>query len=196
MNERQYHLPALAACLVAAGYPLLMIVDAARISLSGWDSLTWSGPGFSDFVFLALGGLSIVAYLGFRSWLRERLNYDRLDLPLLVLAGLLGLFHGTLFLLSLLGWVASDEAVGVLAVAAWVGFTVLFGIVDLVIAILLIRDHKQLPGLLMPLAIVTGLLGLLELSVILALGTLVLVPLVMVLMALCLVYRPDYLEVV
>jgi hypothetical protein len=32
--------------------------------------------------------------------------------------------------------------------------------------------------------------------VILALGTLVLVPLVMVLMALCLVYRPDYLEVV
>jgi hypothetical protein len=196
MNARQYHLPALAACLVAVGFPLLWIVDAARVSLSGWDSVNWSGPGFSDFVFLALGVLSIIAYLGLRNWLRERLNYDRLDVPLLVMVGLLGAFHGFMFSLTLLGLVASDEAVGVMAVAAWVGFTVLFGIVDLVIAILLLRDHTQLPGLVMPFAIVTGLLGLLELTVILALGALVLVPLVMVLMALCLVYRPDYLEVV
>lgn len=196
MNERNYTLPAIAACIVAVGFPALLVIDAARISLEGWESMTWSGPEFSDFVFLALGGLSIVAYLGFRSWLRERLNYHRLDIPLLVLAGLLGLFHVTLFFLSLLGWITSDETAGVLAVAVWIGFTVLFGIVDLVIAILLIRDHKQLPGLLMPLAIVTGLLGLLELTVIFSLGALVLVPLVMVLMALCLVYRPDYLEVV
>ena len=196
MNERRYHLPAIAAVIAAAGLPVFWVLDIALSSQGDWRSVATQRFGIGDVVFLALGGLMIFAYLGLRSWLRERLNYRNLDTPLMILVGVTGLFHGVFFLLALGSLLLSADAIALLGITAWVGFAILFGVVDIIIAVLLVRDRDQLPGLLMLFAVVTGLLGLLELTVIFSLGALVLVPLQMAVLALTLVYRPDVLEVI
>jgi hypothetical protein len=196
MNERQYTPFIVAACLAAFGLPALWIIDVALLGDGSWRDLLTRGPRFSDLLFLATGGLMAVAYQGFRSWLREQLNYRALDWPLKILIALTLAFHGAVFLLSMTGMVLPAEASVAIGIALWIGFLVLFGIVDLAIAIVLLRDRDQLPGLLMGYAGVSGLLGLMELSILFSPAALILLPLLLVLMALCLAYRPEYLEVV
>lgn len=196
MNERNYALPALAACLAALGLPVFWMLDIALASFSDWRGLASQSFNAGDLVFLALGALMMIAYLGLRHWLRERLNYRTLDLPLLLLVVLTAVFHGTFFLLALASLVLPADVTTLLGVVGWVGFVVVFGVLDIVIAILLLRDREQLPGLLVAYAAVSGVLGLLELSVILSPGALVLLPLQMALLALTLIYRPDVLEVI
>lgn len=196
MNERRYHLHAIAACLVAVGLPLFWMLDIALSGLGDWRSIATQRFNIGDFIFLALGGLMIFAYLGLRDWLRERLNYRNLDKPLLILVGLTAVFHSVFFLLALASLLLPADAMALLVITAFVGFSILFGVVDVAIAILLVRDRHQLPGLLMLYAVISGLLGLLELTVILSVGALVLIPLQMAVLALTLVYRPDVLEVI
>lgn len=196
MNERRYHLHAIAACLVAVGLPVFWMLDIALSGLGDWRSIATQRFNIGDLVFLALGGLMIFAYLGLRDWLRERLNYRNLDWPLLILMGLTAVFHGVFFLLALASLLLPADAIALLGITAWIGFSVLFGVVDIAIAIVLVRDRDQLPGLLILYAVISGLLGLLELTVILSVGALVLIPLQMAVLALTLVYRPDVLEVI
>jgi len=196
MTERSYHLPALAACLAALGLPVFWMLDIVLTGFTDWRSLASPSFNAGDVVFLGLGGLMVFALLGLRGWLRERLNYRTLDIPLTLLALLTALFHSMLFLLALATLFLPDDVSSLLSIISFIGFIVLFGLLDIVIGILLLRDREQLPGLLTAYAIVSGLLGLLELSVILSPGALVLLPLQMALIALTLVYRPDVLEVI
>lgn len=196
MNDRSYALPALAACVVAFGFPVFLVLDIAMASFSDWRSLASRPFNLGDLVFLALGGLMIVAFLGLRDWLRERLNFRALDLPLHLLIGLTAVFHGVMFALALATLVASADAVAMFGVVAWIGFVVLFGVVDLVIAIVLLRNRHELPGLLTLYAGVSLLLGVLELTVLFSAAALVLIPVQMAVLALTLFYRPDVLEVI
>lgn len=196
MTERNYALPAIAACLAAFGLPVFWMLDIALASVGDWRSLASQSFNAGDLVFLLLGGLMMFAYLGLRDWLRERLNYRTLDVPLSLLVVLTGVFHGAFFLLALATLALPTDITTLLGVVGWVSFLVLFGVLDIVIAILLLRDRDQLPGLLVGYGVVSGVLGLLELSVILSPGALVLLPLQMALLALTLAYRPDVLEVI
>jgi hypothetical protein len=196
MTEHKYSLPALAAGIVALGLPAFWMFDLAFAGLGDWHSLVRHDFGLSDLVFLALGGLTMIAYLGLRNWLREQLNYRALDLPLVLLVALTAAFHGVFFLLALATLFLPQDVTTLLGVVGWIGFAVLFGLLDVIIAVLLLKDRNLLPGLLAGYAVVSGLLGLLELSVIFSFGALVLLPLQMALLALTLFYRPDVLEVV
>lgn len=197
MSEHDYKTHALAALAGALGLPLVLIFDlVSSAGVSDWRDLATGGSGLASVLFLALGLLMAYAYLGLRSWLRERLNYRSLDLPILVLIGVTVVFHLGVFAFSLADGVGSGPALVPVFIAFWIGFLVLFGVLDIAIAILLLRDRAQLPGLLTLFAVVSGLLGLVELSVILSPAVLVLLPLLLMVMALCLMYRPDYLEVV
>ncbi len=195
MTDKDYFPPALAALAAAIGLPLLWITDAVRLGLSGARALD-GGPGFADGMFLLLGLCMAWAYWALRGALRERLNYRALDVPLAALAVLTVLFHGALFAVALCGWFLDAGAVTVLVLAIWVPFLVLFGLADLAVALILLRDREQLPALFTLLGALSGILGLAEITVLFSVAALVLLPLVLVVLALCLVHRPDYLEVI
>jgi len=198
MTDRDYTLPALAAFATAVGMPLLFILDVvSSAGLGNWRDMATGGSGLVSFAFLLLGALMAYSYLALRAWLRDRLNYRKLDFLILALVGVTLAFHLGLFVLWLVGaWFASGEALAVMAVAFWIGFLVLFGILDIAIAIVLVRDREQLPGLLLLFAGVSGLLGMVELSILLSPAALVLIPVLLVVLALCLLHRPDVLEVI
>lgn len=196
MNERNYALPAAAACLAAIGLPLYWIIILVVGNADDWNAMASQRFDAADVAFLVLGGLMMVAYFGLRSWLQECLSYRTLNAPLLVQIGLTGVFHVVIFLIALSTLMLPADSSAMLGVTAFIGFSILFGLVDLVIAILLLRDHRELPGLLIFYALVSAVLGVLQLTVILLIGALVLLPLQMIILALTLMYRPDVLEVI
>ncbi len=195
MTDRDFRLPAMAALAAAIGLPLLWLQDLVRVGLTGRHPLD-GGPSFADLLFLALGLAAAWAYLALRDYLRERLSYRTLDIPLLVLVGLTLLFHFGLFFIALTGWFLDGDVVTVLAMAFWLPLLVLFGLVDIVIAVLLLRDRAQLPALFTLLGALSLILGIMELTVIFSFTAVVLLPLLLLVVALCLVHRPDWLEVV
>ena len=199
MKDNDYRLPALAAFAAAVMIPLLWLADFSYAIVLGEDTfmdLLRRGVGVSDLLLLVAGALTVFAYHGFRQALRERLAYRSLDLLLLGLMIMTGLFHGMAFLQALIAPLFSGEGVAFLALALWVPFMVIFGALDLLIAIILLRDRKQLPDTLTVLAVLTLVLGLLEITVIFSLAAIVLLPLTLVVLGLYLVREPEYLEVI
>ncbi len=196
MSLDDYRGAGTAAIGAAILFPALWIYE---LGFAGWrDYQNFVAPefGVADVLFLILGLLSIYVYYAFKQILHDHQNYSTLDVPISVMIGLLAFFHLGIFLLAL-GSSFLDASTAVwLPAMFWVVFVVLFGLVDLVIAVLLIRDHQQLPGLLMVFACMTLLLGVAELTVLFSLLAVVLLPLSLLVLAVHFLRKPDMIELV
>ena len=74
--------------------------------------------------------------------------------------------------------------------------SVAFGVVDIVIAALLLRDRDELPQLLLAFAIVNLIVGLLELTVVLAFAAVVVLPIAVLILAAHFLREPEVIEIV
>ena len=156
-----------------------------------------------DIVFLSLGVLSVIVYLGLKSALNDQLGITTTDIPLILIAAVSAVFFGGFFLLDVIVSAAPD-AFGAIArdsllrssIFAFVGLTVVFGVLDIVIAIFLIKEMDKLPSILKAAAIVILIQGICEVSVIFGPVSMFTFPLMLVLLFIYFLGKPEELEVV
>jgi len=192
MNDQHSYLPAIAAVLAAILLPLVWVFELSLAARLNMDEYLEGGLRFGDLLFLLTGALIAFVYFSLRRQLRERFNYRSLDLPLALLVGLQLLFHGTLFVLALTSPLLGAELVGSIGLVFSVMALLAFGALDLVVAILVLRDRQELPELLTVFGIFSALLGVCEITVLLAPGVLVFLPLCLLVLAVQFLRKAEY----
>ena len=204
MQNKDYLLPGIAALVLAVIFPLywfnqiwLGSVDSADALMANITSLN-----FSDGVFLAIGLLSIYVYLGLRKILNDQLNFKKIDLLVILVVGVHVIFLATLgldFTAALLSeqFVLryQDTFVGIsLSMAA--GTMILFGLLDILIGAVLLKNSENLPTLLKIFALVTLIQGVLEISVIMSFASMLSFPVSLIVLAVYFLRKPESVEVV
>lgn len=196
MKSNDYLWPGIASVLVAVGMPFYWLVLAGTADLSDYTHRLPQGPELSDLVFIALGGLMIYIYLSLRKILHDHYNYHGADLAISLLIAACAIFHVGTLLLDYLGGQFMPESFALAAGLMWVFFTVLFGVMDIVLAIMLLKDRAQLSDLLFAFALINLVLGLFELTIVFSFTVLVLYPLTLLVLAVAFLRRPREIEFV
>ncbi|MCH2189649.1 MAG: hypothetical protein MK188_01835 [Gammaproteobacteria bacterium] len=205
MNERYQLVTAVSAILLAVIFPIYWVSEFWQISERGgaavYQNISTLSAG--DLVFLIIGALGTLIYLGLKRFLNQRYAYHSADLILILLAVTTAVFTlGTLFM-DLITHFFGDQLFLSWHMGSYNGVTVslfisliVFGVLDLVLGILLITHAKQMSGAMLAFAILTLIQGIVEITVIFALSTIFIYPLAMLVLAVNLLSRPQELEVV
>ncbi len=201
MNKQEYLWPAMATIALAVMFPSYWI---AELSIRGLElDVAAAELHALDFIFLAVGMLTAYVIYSFRAALVERSHYSGVDVALLLyictnLVAYVGLFAFSLwFAVISNGSEGQFSELGELAVAVlFFGSIVISGLIEILLAILLIRDSKELPPILMPFGIICLINGMANLSIIFSFATLFLFPLLMIVLTFYFLRQPEMLEVV
>jgi len=129
--------------------------------------------------------------------LHDQLNFKSIDILLWIMIGISVVFFGSLFLLDVLPVNAdSNELMVSIGYAISLGCMILFGLVDIMIAIILLRHFGELPNLLKAIAILSLVQGIFELSIILNFFVLFSFPVYLIILAIYFLRKPQMIEVV
>ena len=204
MQNKDYLLPGIAALVLAVIFPLYWFNEIWFGSADRTDALlaNITSLNLSDAVFLAIGLLSIYVSLSLRNILNEQLNFKKIDLLLMLLISVHVIFLATLGL-DVAAAVLSEQTVlqyqdtfiGIGLTAA-VASMVLFGLLDILIGAVLLKNSENLPTLLKIFALVTLIQGVLEISAIMSFASLLSFPVSLIILAVYFLRKPESLEVV
>ena len=148
--------------------------------------------GAPDILFLTVGALTAYLYYALKRILHDHNEYHRTDLVLTGLIGFCAFFY--LGLLIIAAFTAAESEF--IFSAFWIGGLIIFGVMDITLGILLLRDAKQLPDMIRMFATVNVILGICELSVILSFATVLIYPISALILALHFLRKPDLIEIV
>lgn len=195
-----YLLSGIAAIALALIFPVYWVLEIFNDPSSTWNIFRnqFSVLEGSDLVFVFMGLLSIFIYLSFKKVLNDRLNFKKLDAILWVMIAIVAIFHiGTVALEAILGFTETspESGLGILATVGIICF-VIFGALDILIGLILIRYYKQVPNILIVLAVVSIVQGIFEISVVSGLFTVVTFPIYLVILAIYFFNKPETIEVV
>lgn len=196
MSRHDYLWPAVAAIALAILTPVYWLHALASTGGADLDTYVRAGLGPGDLVFLLIGALSVYVYLSLKRILADHQNYHALDVPIAILVGLCVLFYGGVVTLAGMAAVVPGIDLAVALPLLSVLCSVAFGVVDIVIAALLLRDRAELPQLLLAFAIVNLIVGLLELTVFLAFAAIVVLPIAVLILAAHFLREPEVIEIV
>lgn len=196
MKNNDYLLPAIAAITVALLSPLYWVIELSSVSTSFPESLTVKALGLSNVLFLVIGLLSMTVYSGLMKLLHDHFNNKKLDVALISMMVWCAVFYGGTFLLDALSAYYGGELSTVFIQWLWIGGTIVFGVLDILIAVLILKDSQDLSGLLKTFAIVNLVMGICELSVIFALASFIIFPVVFVILAVGFLRKPEMIEIV
>ena len=157
----------------------------------------------SDWIFLLLGALLVYVYYSLKRILNDHHSFHGIDIPILMTMIMLGLFHGGMFIMDAaatvmwdqLGTSGLDTMVAV-TTAMFAGTMLIFGIIDLLMGIILLRNRKKLSGLVFGFGLVCLLMAPFELSVVFSFMTIVAFPVALVLLSVVFLRKPTEIEVV
>ena len=204
MQNKDYFLPGIAALVLAVIFPLYWFNEIWFGSVGWPDALmaNITSVNLSDLVFLVIGLLSIYVYLSLRNILNDQLNFKKIDLLLMLLIGVHVIFLATLGLDVAAALLSEqtvlqfqDTFIGI-GLTAGVGTMVLFGLLDILIGAVLLKNSENLPTLLKIFALVTLIQGVLEISVIMSFVSLLSFPVSLIILAVYFLRKPESLEVV
>ena len=201
MQNKDYLLPGVAAIFVAVISPIYWLGMSSPIGdfALGQDMLSL---GFSDILFASILLLTIYIYLNLKNILNEQLNFNHIDLLVLIMVAINILWMSTLFL---------DVAITVLpenivtqnedtflniGLSMSIGAIVILGIIDLLIGILLLTKSTELPSLLKIFAIMSVIQGVLGITVVFAATLIFIFPITMIILAMFFLRKPESLEIV
>ena len=202
MQNKDYLLPGVAAIFVAVRSPIYWIGMSS--SVGDYDIL-WQDMmslGFPDILFASILLLTIYIYLNLKNILNEQLNFNHIDLLVLIMVAINILWMSTLFL---------DVAITVLpenivtqnedtflniGLSMSIGAIVILGIIDLLIGILLLTKSTELPTLLKIFAIMSVIQGVIGITVIFAATLIFIFPITMIILAMFFLRKPESLELV
>lgn len=185
MNTSTYTAPGIAAVVLAVLFPIYWLFAMANLSMEAMreDFLTLSGW---DLLFVVIGALEIFVYLALARLFRDQLGGSLSAVLLLVMAGMVAIFHATTLIDVALGLALvtgmEDTLVDVGMISGLVSLF-LYTVTAFVLAIALLTRFTELPTLMRLFAIGLLIACLLQFSVILGVINIVLFPLLVLLLA-------------
>lgn len=202
MKESNFFYHGITALLFAVLFPVYWVWIAAL----GFDfefSEIATGLTADYFVWILLGLMTLFVYLGLKQSLIERHNYSRLNLPIhLAIASTLTIYGGLAgleFIAVMIGVDASQSTANtIIGAMTFIFFSGLIvqGLIDIIIGIILLRDAQELPNTLRIFAIITLISGILGITVIFALATVLTVPLATLVLGIYFMRQPEMIDVV
>ena len=149
-----------------------------------------------------IGLLSIYIYLSLRRILNDQLNFKSTDLPLIMMVGVCALFFiGSFVMDATIAFTATNNGfIGdtflTAAIVFSVGCMIAFGLLDIVIAIILLVHLNRIPTLMKVFAVVTLIQGLFEITIVFSLATFIIFPIAMFILAVHFLSKPRTIEVI
>jgi hypothetical protein len=201
MQNKDYLLPGVAAIFVAVISPIYWIGMSSPIGdfALGQDMMSL---GFSDILFASILLLTIYIYLNLKNILNEQLNFNHIDLLVLIMVAINILWMSTLFL-DIASAVLPENIVTQnegtflnIGLSMGIGAIVILGIIDLLIGILLLAKSTELPTLLKIFAIMSVIQGVLGITVVFAATLIFIFPITMIILAMFFLRKPESLEIV
>jgi hypothetical protein len=202
MQNKDYLLPGVAAILLAVATPIYWL--GMSPSVGDYDIL-WQDMlslGFYDILFASCLLLNIYIYLNLKHILNEQLNFNHIDLLVLIMVAINTLWLGTLFL-DVASTVLPDNIVTQnkdaflkINLSVSIGAIVILGIIDLLIGILLLAKSTELPTLLKIFAIMSVIQGVIGMTVFLSVTLIFIFPITMIILAMFFLRKPESIEIV
>jgi hypothetical protein len=202
MQNKDYLLPGVAAIFVAVISPIYWLGMSSPVGDSfvlGQDMLSL---GFPDILFASILLLTIYIYLNLKHILNEQLNFNHIDLLVLIMVAINILWMSTLFL-DIASTVLPDNIVTQnkdaflkINLSVSIGAIVILGIIDLLIGILLLAKSTELPTLLKIFAIMSVIQGVLGITVVFAATLIFIFPITLIILAMFFLRKPESLEIV
>ncbi len=201
MQNKDYLLPGVAAIFVAVISPIYWIGMSSPIGdfALGQDMMSL---GFPDILFASILLLTIYIYLNLKNILNEQLNFNHIDLLVLIMVAINILWMSTLFL-DVASAVLPENIVTQnkgtflnIGLSMGIGAIVILGIIDLLIGILLLAKSTELPTLLKIFAIMSVIQGVLGITVVFAATLIFIFPITMIILAMFFLRKPESLELV
>jgi len=202
MQNKDYLLPGVAAIFVAVISPIYWL--GMSPSVGDYDIL-WQDMlslGFYDILFASCLLLNIYIYLNLKHILNEQLNFNHIDLLVLIMVAINTLWLGTLFL-DVASTVLPDNIVTQnkdaflkINLSVSIGAIVILGIIDLLIGILLLAKSTELPTLLKIFAIMSVIQGVIGMTVFLSVTLIFIFPITMIILAMFFLRKPESIEIV
>ena len=202
MENKDYLLPGIAALLLAVIHPFYWLGVGPLI---GDNSMLWQDIiyiGFNDFLFALIILLNIYIYLSLKNILNEQLNFNHIDLLVMILITIYAIWLSTLFL-DLSSAVLPDSLItqnkGIflnIYVVVGIGAIIAIGLVDLLIGVLLIMKLEEAPTLLKIFAVTSLIQGIAGMTIFLAGILIFVVPITLVILAMFFLRKPESIEIV
>ncbi|MCP4631785.1 MAG: hypothetical protein GY855_02585 [candidate division Zixibacteria bacterium] len=201
MSSSRYTLAGWLAISQAIIFPLAFVISIAQTAI-GVSAFGFQGPmlGPSDILFLIFTGISIYTLLMFRNLLNERFNYHGINTLIII-----SIWLGVLFQFGLIGLKGFHITLAPLSDTAFTIVNIVFisigmivaGIVDIFIAVKLLKIRESLSNLIKVFAYITMITGICELTVILSplvLG--ILMPVIYILLGIIFLQEKEEVEFV
>jgi len=202
MQNKDYLLPGVAAILLAVLNPIYWLGMSQWVGDSYILGQDMMSLGFSDILFASILLLTIYIYLNLKNILNEQLNFNHIDLLVLIMVAINILWLGTLFL-DVASAVLPENIVTQnkdaflkIGLSMGIGAIVILGIIDLLIGILLLAKSTELPTLLKIFAIMSVIQGVIGMTVFLSVTLIFIFPITMIILAMFFLRKPESLELV
>ncbi|MCB2230794.1 hypothetical protein KQH82_08775 [bacterium] len=188
MAESDYRLAGWLAVVQAVLFPLMFVVGIAEAGLaSSLFDIKRPFLGPSDLIGVAFTGVAVYTLLMFRRLLHERYNYHDLDILIVIsvwwaiMFQAIGLGIGAI---AMVYWPIDRTLLLIVYLVVLASAMVTIGIVDIMIAVKLLKEKEIFSEFIRGFAYVTLVAGILEVSVFLSPLSLILVPVGAIILAL------------
>ncbi len=186
---KDYLYPGIAAIALAVLFPTYWLLELDFTFSTGARRVAFGGM---DFLYLAVGLLAAYVWWGLRRVLVEQNAYRGADSLLIMIVVLNLLLTGLMFSAGLIEPLNTDAfVIGGTALSL-----VLFGVLDIVLAVILLRDSRELPGLVKVFAVANLIHGICEVTILMSWAVIFLYPVTVVILAVLFLRRPEEVEFV
>lgn len=199
MTHNDYLWPGIAAITVAVLTPFYW----GYIALSDYVEGVGSGLVLADWVFVLLYALMIYVYLSLKHILNDQNNFRGIDNLLAMLIGTCVIYVVGSIALELFAPLINDsfgetrnESILVLGTVLTVSCTVVWGVLDIIIGVVLLRNAQALPDLIRIFAIVNLIQGIFEVTIIFSFFAIVIFSIACLILAIHFLRKPEMIEVV
>jgi len=203
MQNNNYLFPSIAALILATIFPIYWFgqISFGMPSIEAALMENVSTINFSDAIFLAIGLLSIYVYLNLRKILNEQLNFKSTLLLALVIGA--HAIHILTLGLDLTAVTMTQQGLhenrGVfigIGLAALFAGNIMFGLLDILIGAVLLKNADNPPTLVKIFALITLIQGVMGISIVFSAATLMSFPLSLIVLTGYFLKKPTTIEVV
>jgi hypothetical protein len=186
MTHNDYLNPGIAAILAAVLFPTYWIYEVG-VTMAA-DGLR-QDLGAADLVYLLVGGLLIYVYTALKRILHDHNEYHGADLVLTLMIASCAFMYPFLLIASMTVNETTFSAI-------WIASFIIYGALDTLLAVILLRDSKELPDIIRWFAITNLILGIAELTIVFSFATLALYPVTALILAIHFLRKPDEIAIV
>jgi hypothetical protein len=204
MQDNDYIWPGIAAATLALLFPIYWFgeVFASVDGIAEAVSRNIQTLGGSDLLFVVVALLTVYVYWSLKRILNDQFNFTKVDVLVYLMIGINLVFLATLSLDIWCSMVSEERFLEVestlvtIAVAVGIGSLIVAGVIDILIAVFLLRHSALFSPIWKVFAVLTLVQGILEVSVFLHFAVLIVFPASLIVLMIAFVRKPESIEVV